>query len=207
MASRAHDHSNVRARAVPCGAQLITASRAKAAAGAEHGVCHAPITAAASGEGPGEELATVFILWQMDQPEGWIAASIGAVEPTPAQRAEIARITAAIAAIGPCLPGSVTTRLGPCGKEACSCKADPPRLHGPYRSWTRKVAAKTVTRHLSEEQLAEYQPYFDNARRLRTLVAELEALTVTMVESDPLWEAPDRLRRSGAVNKAWSKSR
>jgi hypothetical protein len=142
----------------------------------------------------------------MDKPQGWIAASIGAVEPTPAQRAEIARITAEIAALGPSLPGSVTTRLGPCGKEACSCKADPPRLHGPYRSWTRKVAAKTVTRHLSEEQLQEYQPYFDNARRLRALVAELEAVTLAIVENDPRWDTPSRLRTPRAVDKVWSQS-
>jgi hypothetical protein len=143
----------------------------------------------------------------MDEPGGWIAASIGAVEPTPAQRAEIARITAEIAAVGPCLPGSVTTRLGPCGKEACACKADPPRLHGPYRSWTRKVAAKTVTRHLSEDQLEEYQPYFDNARRLRALVAELEAVTLAIVEADPRWDVPSRLRTTSAVGKVWSESR
>ena len=120
------------------------------------------------------------------------------VEPTFAQRAQIDRIAAELASIGPSLPGSVTTRLGPCGKEACACKADPPRLHGPYHSWTRKVAAKTVTRHLSNEQLEEFQPYLDNHRRLRVLVAELEALTLAMVESDPRFHDPHRLRSARA---------
>jgi hypothetical protein len=207
VARRAHDHKSVRARAAPCGAEIDTTFRAKAAAGAEHGVRHASITAAASGESPGEEVSTVSILWQMDETEGWIAASIGGVEPTPAQRAEIARLTAAIAAVGPCLPGSVTERLGPCGKQACSCKADPPRLHGPYRSWTRKVANKTVTRNLSAEQLEEYQPYFDNARRLRALVAELEAVTLAIVQTDPRWEDPDRLQTPSPGEKVWSRSR
>jgi hypothetical protein len=69
------------------------------------------------------------------------------------------------------------------------------------------VATKTVTRHLSEEQLAEYQPYFDNARRLRALTAELEKVTLTMVEDDPRWDVPSRLRAPGTVDKVWSPSR
>ncbi|MGH9188311.1 MAG: DUF6788 family protein, partial [Acidimicrobiales bacterium] len=31
-------------------------------------------------------------------------------------------------------------------------------MHGPFRSWTRKIAGKTATRLLTEEQLASYQP-------------------------------------------------
>lgn len=152
------------------------------------------------------------ILWQMNEPRGWIAGRLRGVEPTAKQHRELARIAAELAAIGPCLSGSVVTRLGPCGKEACSCKADPPRLHGPYHSWTRKVAAKTVTRHLSEEQLEEYQPYIDNDRRLRGLVAELEALTLAIVESDPRWDDHARLRSTGTpvrspVDKTRSKAR
>jgi hypothetical protein len=185
---------------------------AKAAAVAEHSPRHASIAASAADEGPGGGGATVDILWQMNEPRGWIAGRLRGVEPTAKQHRELARIAAELAAIGPCLSGSVVTRLGPCGKEACSCKADPPRLHGPYHSWTRKVAAKTVTRHLSEEQLEEYQPYIDNDRRLRGLVAELEALTLAIVESDPRWDDHARLRSTGTpvrspVDKTRSKAR
>ncbi len=31
-----------------------------------------------------------------------------------------------------------------CGKPGCACKALPPRLHGPYYQWTRKVDGKTA---------------------------------------------------------------
>ena len=148
----------------------------------------------------------------MNEPRGWIAGRLRGVEPTSEQRGQFARIAAELAAIGPCLAGSVVTRLGPCGKDACSCKADPPRLHGPYHSWTRKVAAKTVTRLLSEEQLEEYQSYIDNDRRLRALVAELEALTLAIVASDPRWDDHARLRGTGTrvrshVDKKRSKTR
>ena len=44
--------------------------------------------------------------------------------------------------------------------------ADPPSLHGPYWSWTRKVNAKTVTRYVPEGQMADYQAFFDNAKHL-----------------------------------------
>jgi hypothetical protein len=88
------------------------------------------------------------------------------------------------------LPGSVVVRRMRCGKAGCACKADPPALHGPYIQWTRTVAGKTVTRFLSEEQLARYQPWFDNARRLKELVAKLEIASVHAVEA----ERPQRPR-------------
>jgi hypothetical protein len=82
------------------------------------------------------------------------------------------------------LPGSVVLRHMRCGKSRCACKADPPALHGPYIQWTRTVDGKTVTRFLSQEQLARYQPWFDNARRLKELVAKLEIVSVHAVESE-----------------------
>ncbi|MGH9092274.1 MAG: DUF6788 family protein [Acidimicrobiales bacterium] len=133
--------------------------------------------------------------------DGGIAGRLFGVEPTPAQRREIDRITDELATLGPCLPGTVITRLGPCGKAACSCKADPPKLHGPYRSWTRKISAKTVTRLLTEEQLEDYQPWLDNAKRLRALVAQLEALTMAMVEADPRWRPPDPVDKTRSARR------
>ena len=73
------------------------------------------------------------------------------------------------------LPGSLARRYMRCGKQTCRCKADPPVLHGPYLHWTRTVAGKTRTRTLTEEQAQRYQPWFDNASRLRELLTELEA--------------------------------
>lgn len=109
------------------------------------------------------------------------------MEPTRRQAAQLERIRRELAALGPCLPGSVTIRLGPCGKQRCVCHQDPPRLHGPFRSWTRKVAGKTVTRLLSEDQLTDYQELFDNHRRLKELVHELEELSLAIVERDERW--------------------
>jgi hypothetical protein len=106
------------------------------------------------------------------------------MEPTAAQRAALGKITAQLAAAaGPALPGTLTVRAYACGKPACRCHAGPPRLHGPYAEWTRKIGGKTVTRRLTPAELAEYQPLFDNARRLRALLTELQDLTLEIIEA------------------------
>jgi hypothetical protein len=103
--------------------------------------------------------------------------------PVPGHQAEASQIAAELAAIartGMVLPGTITQR-----RTRCGCHADPPRLHGPYWQWTRKVAAKTVCRWLSPEQHHDYQAWIDNDRRLRDLLARLEALGAAALEADP----------------------
>jgi hypothetical protein len=108
------------------------------------------------------------------------------MDPSPAQRAALDKITAELAAAaGPALPGTLTIRAYPCGKPACRCHADPPLLHGPYAEWTRKINGKTLTRRLTDDQLAAWQPLFDNAKKMRTLLAELQELTLAIVGDSP----------------------
>ena len=113
------------------------------------------------------------------------------VSPTPAQQARAqaiaAEITALLAGSAFALPGTVADRLTRCGHPGCRCHADPPQMHGPYHQWTRKKDGKTATRILSDDQLADYAPWFDNHRRIRELVAELEALSLDIAENDPRW--------------------
>ena len=108
------------------------------------------------------------------------------------QAQKIAAEIAAIAATGMVLPGSITQRATRCGHRNCGCHADPPRLHGPYWQWTRKVAAKTVCRWLSPAQQHDYQPWIDNDRRLRELLTQLEALGTAALETDPRWQRKPR---------------
>jgi len=42
-----------------------------------------------------------------------------------------------------------------------------------------------VTRMLTDEQVLDYQEWFDNAKTLRALTGELEALSLAIVEEDP----------------------
>ena len=98
-----------------------------------------------------------------------------------------AAIQAALGQIGHTLPGSITIRRTRCGKPRCACKADPPARHGPYIQWTRTVNGKTVTRTLTQAQYDTYAPWFANARRLRTLAAELEALSLREMAQAEGW--------------------
>jgi hypothetical protein len=113
------------------------------------------------------------------------------VPPTPDQQARAqaiaAEITARLAGLTFALPGTVADRLTRCGRANCRCHADPPRLHGPYHQWTRKKNGRTATKILTDDQLADYGPWFDNHRRLRELLAELEELSLAITENDPRW--------------------
>ena len=98
--------------------------------------------------------------------------------PSQRQRRAQAAIAAELGRIGFALPGSLVSRTTACGKAGCRCQADPPVLHGPYLTWTRTVNGKTVTRKISEAQRARYQTWFDDARKLRKLVTDLETLSL-----------------------------
>jgi len=107
------------------------------------------------------------------------------VSPTPGQQARAAGIAAELASLGLALPGTLIQRHVRCGRANCRCHASPPVLHGPYWQWTRKVAGKTVTRLVPDSQLDDYRQWIDNHRRLRALVAELEALTLAIADTGP----------------------
>ena len=108
--------------------------------------------------------------------------------PAPASiKARQRQIIAELAKLGPCLPGSLVERLTRCGSARCRCHDDPAYRHGPYQSWTRKVGDRTITRTMSRDQADRYKAMFDNARRLRELVNELESLTAQHVEAAEGW--------------------
>ena len=116
------------------------------------------------------------------------------VPPTRRQQDRAAGIAAELARLGLALPGTLIQRHVRCGRANCRCHADPPVLHGPYWQWTRKVAGKTVTRLVPDDQLDDYRQWLDNHRRLRALVAELEDLTLAIADAEP------RARRRPAVS-------
>lgn len=108
---------------------------------------------------------------------------------TAQTRAAAQRIAAGLSRIDFVLPGTITERMRRCGKPNCHCAQDPQSLHGPYIQWTRTVHGKTVTKQLSAEQLARYQPWFNNARQLRELLAALETLSLDTIHHVEGWGA------------------
>lgn len=88
-------------------------------------------------------------------------------------------------------PGSLVRRFMPCGNRACRCMGKPPQLHGPYYQWTYKIAGKTRTIRLSEEQARLCQEWVRNHKRLMRLVRQMEQLSLK--ETD---------RALGAISRA-----
>jgi len=130
--------------------------------------------------------------------------------PAPDPSADQARaaIQTALGQIGFALPGTITIRRARCGKPRCACAADPPARHGPYIQWTRTVHGKTVTRLLSPAQYQAYAPWFANARRLRALTAELQALSLEEMARAEGWatitpgtQAPPRTKLARVPNQ------
>lgn len=92
-----------------------------------------------------------------------------------------------LGALGFCLPGSVAERQIRCPNPGCHCHDDPPKLHGPYIAWTRKLNQKTVTRNLAPAQAGRYRAWFENNRRLRQLTSELQALSLKAAAEAEGW--------------------
>jgi len=110
-------------------------------------------------------------------------------KPADTQRRQ-RQIAAEIARLGLCLPGSLAERMTRCGSPRCRCHSDPSQMHGPYLSWIRKAGAKTITRTLTPAQADRYRPLFDNTKRLRELISELETLSAQLVEQAEGWAPP-----------------
>ena len=86
-------------------------------------------------------------------------------------------LAARLGQIGFAVSGSITRRYTYCGKPGCRCQADPPRPHGPYYQLTRKVAGKTVTTRLTQDQAARYAEWIANQRELRCVLGEMEQIS------------------------------
>ena len=100
----------------------------------------------------------------------------------PARRHQ--QIQAELGQIGLVLPGSLTQRTTRCQRAGCHCHADPPQLHGPYPTWTRKTGSQTITKTLTPQDAERLRPYFDAHRRLRQLITELETISIELASQE-----------------------
>ncbi len=111
---------------------------------------------------------------------------------------ELAR---ALADVGPIQSGSLVHRYTRCTNPNCRCRADPPRLHGPYWQWSTKIDGKTVSRRLSEREAALYAEWITNDRRLRQLISQMRQVagevTQLILQQDQIQAAPPRYRPGG----------
>jgi hypothetical protein len=115
------------------------------------------------------------------------------------------KLQAALGRVGYFRRGTLLKRFMPCGKPGCACQASPPRLHGPYYQWTRKVRGKTVTVRLTSEQAELLARWIEAGRELDRIIAEMEQLSLRatdrlLAESSPAVSKPSngRARRRRA---------
>ncbi len=102
---------------------------------------------------------------------------------------------------GPIMTGSVSTAWSQCGKANCACKADPPRLHGPYFRWTGTADGKRTTKTISAETARECERRIKNYRRLQRAV---ERLAQAAMKSAPWSHVPSM---TASKKRATSRSR
>ena len=108
----------------------------------------------------------------------------------------------ALGQIGYFRRGTLLKRFMACGKRGCACQASPPRLHGPYYQWTRKVGGKTVTVRFTREQADLVAGWIAAGRELERIIAEMERLSLSATERllqelpPPTHKAPATRRRA-----------
>ncbi len=83
-----------------------------------------------------------------------------------------------ILALGWARPGSVIRRYMPCGNPTCRCMAKPAQLHGPYFQWSHKLAGKTQSLRLSENQARRAKEWAHNYHKLKKLLRRMEQLAL-----------------------------
>ncbi len=110
-----------------------------------------------------------------------------------------------LAEIGYIASGSIARRATRCGKAYCACRADPPRLHGPYWHFSAKQHGKTVNKRLTEHDARLYEEWIANDRKVRSLLEEMRAVAakaqaLILIEdaSDP---TPAGSRRASPENR------
>ena len=62
--------------------------------------------------------------------------------------------------------GTLVKRFMVCGKPNCACHGTPPRLHGPYYQWTRKIRGKTRSLFFTPKQAQLLSTWIAMGRQL-----------------------------------------
>jgi hypothetical protein len=94
--------------------------------------------------------------------------------------------------------GSLVKRFMVCGKPTCACHASPPRLHGPYYQWTRKIQGKTATVLFTREQADLLADWIAAGRELDRIVSQMERLSLRATDR-LLKEVPPAARKPRAA--------
>lgn len=91
----------------------------------------------------------------------------------------IAKIVEELNALGPMLPGSISTQWNVCGKAGCRCKdPDNPQRHGPYYQLSFSVGGRSSSMFLKKDQVPAVEKCLKRYKRFKELGKELVAAYV-----------------------------
>ena len=122
----------------------------------------------------------------------------------------------ALESLGDMRRGSVVETYLPCGKASCCCKGEGHPGHGPYFTYSRKVAGKTQTKHYRRgPELVKVLREVEAFHRFRELSAQLIEVNESICELRPVetGEAhnevkktlpPRSIKRSAKRSRDWS---
>lgn len=114
-------------------------------------------------------------------------------------RQRVRQLARQLARTGFLKTGSVIRHYARCGNPDCRCQRDPAQRHGPYYRWSTKVAGKTVTRHLRDEEGRLYVEWIANRRRVREILREIERVSEKAAAT--ALKDPERSRRRAASSR------
>lgn len=92
-------------------------------------------------------------------------------------RERVRRLAAQLAETSFFVKGTVIRHYARCGNPACRCQRDATQRHGPYYRWSTKVAGKTVSRHLTDEEGRLYSEWIAERRRVREILRQIERVS------------------------------
>jgi hypothetical protein len=91
-------------------------------------------------------------------------------DPHTVLQQRIATIKAALAALGPLRPGTLSQQYNVCGTPGCRCKADPAQRHGPYHQLSYTWRGRSRSEFVREPELTRVREQLANYARLRELL-------------------------------------
>jgi len=117
-------------------------------------------------------------------------------DPQTTLQHHIDAIKAAIAALGPLRPGTLSRQCNVCGTPGCRCKDDPAERHGPYHQLSYTWHGRSRTEFVREPELARVREQLDNYARLRDLVDQWldAAIELARLERQQ-WRSPQENSR------------
>ncbi len=117
-------------------------------------------------------------------------------DPQGVLQHRIDALKAAIAALGPLRPGTLSRQYNVCGTAGCRCKDDPAQRHGPYHQLSYTWHGRSRSEFVRESELVRVQEQLRTYARLRELLDQwLDAAIALARLQRQQWRCPQETSR------------